>query len=114
MKLEYIAPKINYICLEIKVSSNLKMLELNYAHISGEAFQFIFGSKGLLNVFLLTRKTNRPQSYNQPHKKFKPKSIELFVKQVWPSTQMQLYCHTLISKEKENQCKPNIPGTPSS
>lgn len=42
-KLEYIAPKTNYICLVIKVSSNVKMLELNYAHISGEAFQFIFG-----------------------------------------------------------------------
>lgn len=41
------------------------MLELNYGHISGEAFQFIFGSKGLLNVFLLARKTDKTQKLQQ-------------------------------------------------
>lgn len=40
----------------MEVSSNLTKLELNHAHISGEAFQFIFSGKGLLNVYLLTRK----------------------------------------------------------
>lgn len=59
MKLEYVAQKMNYISLVIKICSNLKKLELNYAQKSGEAFQFIFSSKGSLNAFLLTRKTDK-------------------------------------------------------